>query len=146
LNRNEKEILLAEWGSEIVAGCKPIAAALDAAHGGGAAYRDALQAAAKLLEDPELTPSARVLQAMARNHDNSYVRFALAQSLSHAGTLRGMPLAPEVLRHFEALTQKSLAEQRRIEASDRLDFETYRQKYLAHDTLIIGEPRHREDR
>jgi len=146
LNRNEKEILLAEWGSEIVAGCKPIAAALDAAHGGGAAYRDALQAAAKLLEDPGLTPSARVLQAMARNHDNSYVRFALAQSLSHAGTLRGMPLPPDVLRHFEALTKKSLAEQRRIEASDRLDFETYRQKYLAHDTLIIGEPRHREDR
>ncbi|MDT7803111.1 MAG: hypothetical protein QOI78_6544, partial [Actinomycetota bacterium] len=46
----------------------------------------ALAAAVALLKDPALTPSARVLHAMARNHDNVYVRFALSQSLIHAGT------------------------------------------------------------
>jgi glutamate--cysteine ligase len=145
LDRNEKEILLAEWGAAIVADCEPIAAALDAVHG-GSAYRDALESAAGLLKDAALTPSARVLAAMARNHDNSYVRFALAQSLLHAGTLRSMMLPQDVLRSFESVARKSLAMQRRIEAADKLDFETYRRKYLAHDTLIIGEPRHREDR
>jgi hypothetical protein len=50
------------------------------------------------------------------------------------------------VRYFEGLAKKSLAEQRRIEAADQLDFETYRQKYLAHDTLIIGDHRYREDR
>jgi glutamate--cysteine ligase len=145
LNRNGKEILLSEWGASILAECEPVAAALDAAHG-GAAYGEALAAAAALLKDAALTPSARVLHAMARNHDNVYVRFALAQSLLHAGTLRSLPLPRDVEQYFEELTRKSLAEQRRIEAADSLDFETYRQKYLAHDTLIIGRPRYREDR
>src|SRR5712671_4548709 len=145
LNRNEKEILLSEWGTGILAECEPIAAALDAAHG-GAAYGEALSGALRLLGDTDLTPSARVLNAMARNHDNVYVRFALAQSLLHRGSLRGMPWPPELEEFFEELTEKSLAEQRRIEAADSLDFETYRRKYLAHDTLIIGQPRYRENR
>ena len=145
LDGREKKVSLVEWGTRIVAECEPIAAALDAAHG-GAAYREALASAGSLLKDAELTPSARVLHAMARSHDNAYVRFALAQSLAHAGTLRGLPFAPELEHSFEELTRKSLAEQHRIEAADTLDFETYRQKYLAHDTLIIGQPRYREDR
>jgi glutamate--cysteine ligase len=146
LNRGGKEILLSDWGTSILAECAPIAAALDAAHGGGAAYGEALSGALKLLKDAGLTPSARVLHAMARNHDNVYVRFALAQSLLHAGSLRGMPWPPDLEELFVALTEKSLAEQRRIEAADSLDFETYRRKYLAHDTLIIRQPRYRENR
>jgi len=134
------------WGEEILAQCEPAAAALDAAHGGGRAYRDALEGAAKLLTDPGLTPSARVLDALARNHDNQYVRFALIQSHSHAGTLRGLPLEDEARELFEALARKSLEEQRRLEQEDRQDFETYRQRYLAHDTLTIGLPRFREER
>ena len=146
LFRHGKPVSLSQWGAEILGECLPVAQALDAAHGGGAAHCDALAHAATLLKDPSLTPSARVLSAMARNHDNVYVRFALVQSLLHAGSLRGMPLPDEVARHFEELTRKSLEEQRRIESADRLDFETYRKKYLAHDTLIIGAPRYREDR
>jgi glutamate--cysteine ligase len=145
LNRDEKLVTLHDWGTEIVSQCAPIAAALDAAHA-GAAYSEAVHAAAARLADPSLTPSARVLHAMARNHDSQYVRFALAQSLLHAGTLRGLELPPQVERAFEEMARKSLAEQRRIEAADKHDFETYRQKYLAHDTLIIGERRYREER
>ena len=145
LEKGKKTISLKDWGRQILAGCEPIAAALDQAHG-GAAYAEACAHGHKLLEDPELTPSARVLHALARNHDDQYVRFGLAQSLLHAGHLRGLPLAPAVQKRFERLAEKSLAEQAQIEAADKLDFETYRQKYLAHDTLIIGQPRFREDR
>ena len=145
LNRNEQQILLSEWGTGILAECEPIAAALDAAHG-GAAYGEAVSSALGLLKDASLTPSARVLHAMARNHDNVFVRFALSQSLLHSGALRGMPWSAEDQQFFESLAEKSLAEQRRIEAADTLDFESYRQRYLAHDTLIIGQPRYREDR
>jgi glutamate--cysteine ligase len=141
-----KQVSLRDWGERVLAECAPIAAALDAAHGGGSAYRDALRHGEALLKDSSLTPSARVLSAMARNHDNVFVRFALVQSLLHAGSLRGLPLPAEVERHFEELSRKSLEEQRRIEAADSLDFETYRRKYLEHDTLIIGVPRYREDR
>jgi glutamate--cysteine ligase len=74
------------------------------------------------------------------------VRFALIQSHSHAGTLRGLPLEDEARELFEALARKSLDEQRRLEEEDRQDFESYRQKYLAHDTLTIGLPRYRQKR
>ena len=145
LERNGRRVPLRAWGEEIVSRCEPVAAALDAAQS-GRAYRDALEEAARRLADPGLTPSARVLDALARNHDNEYVRFALIQSHSHAGTLRGLPLDPEVLALFESLARKSLEEQARLEAADADDFETYRQKYLAHDTLLIDLPSHRESR
>jgi glutamate--cysteine ligase len=146
LDRDQKEVLLSQWGAQILAESRPIADALDAAHGGGSAYCDALEHAAALLKDPSLTPSARVLSAMARDHDNVFVRFALVQSLLHAGSLRGLPLPEDAVRFFEELTRKSLEEQRRIESADSLEFEIYLKKYLEHDTLIIGAPRYREDR
>jgi glutamate--cysteine ligase len=145
LDRGDGQAALADWGREIVDGCEPVAAALDAAHG-GAAHRDAVAAARLLLDDPSRTPSARVLSAMARNHDNRYLQFGIVQSLLHAGHLRGLDLPAASLASFEEMARRSLAEQARIEAADPLDFETYRQKYLAHDTLIIGEPRFRADR
>ena len=82
------------------------------------------------LKNPDEVPSARVLHAMARNHGNSHVRFTLAESLSHRGTLLGIPLKAEVEERFARLAEESLAKQKKIEASDRVDFETYRQRYL----------------
>src|SRR5207253_6406663 len=62
---------------------------------------------------------------------------ALPISLLHAGHLRGQDLPPEASRRLEEMSRKSLEIQKRIEAADTLDFESYREKYLAHDTLII---------
>ena len=118
-----------DWGAELVAQCAQIAERVDAAFG-GAAYRDAVAAAAGALKDPQAVPSARVLHAMQRNHGGSYLRFVLAESLLHRGSLAGTPLAPDVAQQFAALARASLAEQRDIEASDRVDFETYRRQYL----------------
>jgi len=72
---------------------------------------------------------------MARNHGNSHVRFTLAESLAHRGTLVGIPLQAEVEERFARLTRESLDKQRKIEASDRVDFETYRQRYLNPELL-----------
>ncbi len=136
LDRGGKEVALLDWGREILAQCAPLAAEIDGVRD-GAAYRDALAAALAALKDPASVPSARVLQAMQRSHGNSYVRFGLAQSLAHAAALRSLALPEDVAHLFDGLGKKSLAQQRRIESADTLDFETYRQKYLAHDTLII---------
>ncbi len=134
LERRGGKVLLVDWGKEVVSACEPIAAALDDARG-GAAYRDALGLAISYLNNPEGVPSARVLHAMARNHGNSHVRFTLAESLSHRGTLLGIPLKPEVEERFTRLAEESIAKQKKIEASDRVDFETYRQRYLNPELL-----------
>jgi glutamate--cysteine ligase len=130
LTRGSEEVTLAEWGGEVLAECEQIAAALDAATGGNL-HRDALSAAVAAVDDPASTPSARVLQAMARDHNNSYVHFALAQSRAHRDAIMKLPLSEEVANRFALQAQESIVEQRRIEAADAVPFETYRQQYLA---------------
>jgi glutamate--cysteine ligase len=137
LEKSTQKIELKEWGKAILGQCEPVAAALDAAHGGASAYRDALAEAAGRLEDPETTPSARVLHAMARNHGNSYLRFVLIESTLHKGTLKTRELAPEVHERFSRLAAESLDKQREVEAADRMDFETFRRGYLAHESLTV---------
>ena len=134
LERHGQEVGLFEWSQQLLAGCEPIAAALDAAHG-GTAYRDALAAGVAALNDPDSVPSALVLREMQERHEGSYIRFAIAQSLRHAADIRRLLLPVEAEQRFAQLAMDSLEEQRQIEASDSMPFETYRQQYLAPDRL-----------
>ncbi len=130
LVRASEEVTLVEWSSEILAECAPIAAAMDNANGGNV-HRDALASTVARLNDPAATPSARVLEAMARDHGNSYVRFVLDQSIAHKNTLLELPFSAEVAARFARMADESVTEQLRIEAADTLPFEAYRQLYLA---------------
>jgi glutamate--cysteine ligase len=134
LKRGGQEVTLTGWGAEVLAQCAPIAAALDAAHG-GTQYADTLTAASAALLDPSTLPSARVLAAMAGEHDNSFVRFARAQSLKTQAALQAQPLSADELAHFAALTEISIQEQKKIEASDTMPFEVYRQQYVSAERL-----------
>ena len=130
LARKSEEVTLVGWSHEILAECAPIAAALDDAKG-GSAHHDAVASAVATLDDPTATPSARVLEAMARDHGNSYVRFVLAQSLAHKDTILELSFPADIAERFTRLATESVAEQRRMEAGDTLPFEAYRQLYLA---------------
>jgi len=134
LERHGQEVELFGWGRQLLTACEPIAAALDAAHG-GAAYRDALAAAVAALNDPDRVPSARVLKEMKEHHNSSYIRFTVAQSLRHAADIKRLPLPAQVEERFAQLAKESLDEQRHIEASDSMSFESYRQQYLAPERL-----------
>jgi glutamate--cysteine ligase len=130
LIRDGEEAPFVEWAGEVLADCGPIADALDRANG-GRVHRDALAAAMKALGEPESVPSARVLQAMKRDYGNSYVKFVLAQSKAHRDTIMKLPFPPDVAERFEHLAKESIEEQKRIEASDTISFEAFRQLYLA---------------
>ncbi len=134
LERGSQKVALDEWGGQIIAECAPLAAQLDAAFGGNA-YREAHAAAAKMLADSSLTPSARVLATMAAKHSDSYTGFALAQSRTQAATIAALPLAPEVAQNFAAMAKESLAKRERMEAADTLPFEEWRKKYLSPESL-----------
>src|SRR6266853_1608625 len=136
LDRDGTMVSLSEWGSEVLAQCAPIAAALDSAHG-GTAYRGALAAAARAVDEPASLPSARVLAEMQRSYGNSYSRFGLARSLEHAKILRSEPLPAETEARFARIAEESIRKQKEIEAADRVDFETYRQKYLSAESLRV---------
>ncbi len=130
LTRGSEEVTLVAWGAEVLAQCEPIAAALDRANGTGV-HREALAAAVSSLNDPDGTPSARVLETMKHDYGNSYVHFVLAQSRAHRDTILKLPLSPEIAERYALLAQESRDEQRRIESADAVPFETYRQQYLS---------------
>ena len=130
LEKDGADVTLAEWGAQVLAECETIAIALDTVHG-SAAHRDAYSSAVRTVNDPAATPSARVLRSMERDHGNSYVRFVLAQSIAHRESLLKLPWSSRIEERFARLAEESVARQRQIEASDTVDFETYRQRYLA---------------
>ena len=130
LARGDGQVTLADWGRQLLDECTPIATALDAANGAGL-YAQPLAAARNALDDPDATPSARVLSAMAERHENSYTGFVLAQSLAHSATLRAAGLAQENAQRFSAMAADSIEKQHAMEASDTLPFEAWRQRYLS---------------
>ena len=136
LERGGSEALLTEWGGQVLEECAPIAAALDAAHG-DVKYRNTLMAAAAALRDADAVPSARVLDRMAKDFNNSYVRFILAQSEQTKDTLLHLPFSPDIAARFRALAQESIEQQQRVEAADTMPFEVYREKYQSKERLGI---------
>ncbi|NDP64505.1 glutamate--cysteine ligase [Polaromonas sp.] len=136
LKRQGGEVSLVAWGAEILAGCAPIAAALDVEHG-GTPYRDALAAASIGLADADTLPSARVLAAMAQGFDNSFVQFARAQSLKTQAALQSLPLSNGQMTRFNDLSGQSVEAQKAIEAGDSMPFEDYRQQYVSPEHLQL---------
>jgi glutamate--cysteine ligase len=134
LERGGREVRLVDWGAEIVRECAPIAALLDSVHD-TTDYGDALRAAEALLQNPEMLPSARVLAAMAREHDNSFGRFTLAQSVLAKTKLLKLPFTGGLEARMEALVRQSLQDQAEVEAADTMPFEQYRQQYISPERL-----------
>ena len=134
LERRGTEVSLRDWGSEMLAECEPIAAALDAVHA-GTAYGDALRGAIAALADPQRLPSAHMLAQMQENHANSHVGFMLDQSRRHAAAIKRMNLDAAAATRFATLAADSTSRQKQIEEGDTMPFEIYRQRYLAPDRL-----------
>jgi glutamate--cysteine ligase len=137
LERGGREVKLRDWGAEIVADCAPIAEMLDSVHG-TSDYGDALRSASELLQNADLLPSARVLSALARDHDNGFASFTLAQSEIAKSRLLKLPYSANVQGRFETLAQQSLQDQAEVEDADSMPFEHYRQQYISPERLGLG--------
>ncbi len=136
LGRNGDSVGLQECAMQLLDECEPIAAALDAVHG-GRQYAQALSEVARTAVEPETLPSARVLEVMRKQHDGSYFRFALEQSRRHREALLGEPLAAEIEADFVRLAAESLERQRAIEAADQEPFEAFLQRYVSPESLRV---------
>jgi glutamate--cysteine ligase len=130
LMRNGQSVPLQQWGLELIESLEPIARSLDLTHG-GTAHAEAVSAARASLLAPDTLPSARVLAAMHRDHADSFVAFARAQSLKTHADLLAMPWSSRQQAKFEAMAEKSMQVQRDIEAADTMPFEIYRQEYTS---------------
>ena len=130
LQRRGQSVPLVDWAAQILQECTPLAAALDATHR-SSDYGDALRAAHALVSAPQDTPSARVLARMAAVHGNNFTAFSTSQSAIARESLLALPWSAQQQARFDVMAQKSLAEQKAIEAADTLPFEEWRQQYMS---------------
>lgn len=119
---------LQEWGSALITAIHGCAELLDRAMGGNA-YRTACAEQQQLLDDPERTPSARVLATM-REQEIPFGRLGLQESQRHAADFRARPLPPEEEREMAEQAATSLADQRALEAKAEDSFEMYLEQYF----------------
>ena len=138
LERDGREVKLTDWGAELLEQCMPIARQLDSVHA-TSDYSDALRAGQALLAAPDMLPSARVLAAMARDHENGFGAFARAQSHQAKDKLLKLPYGGTLHQRMEALARQSVQDQAAVEAADSLPFEQYRQQYVSSQRLGRGQ-------
>jgi len=129
LDRAGVPVALADWGHELLDRIGACAALLDTAYG-SRRYVQAVAAQRAKLDDPEATPSARVLAAL-RDQGCSFHEFALAASGRHAQALRADGLDAGALQAFRDEAQQSLQRQQALEAGDTEDFDSYVARYHA---------------
>ncbi len=89
-----------------------------------------------MVENPDLTPSARILQEM---HDNNepFFPYSMRYAQQHARYFESVKISEEQLQFFIAAANKSLADQSHMEASDTLGFDEFLKQYFA-ETLDVN--------
>jgi glutamate--cysteine ligase len=135
LGRAGAEVVLSDWGQEIIASLLPIAAQLDATHA-STAYTEAVQAAVYGLQHPESLPSARVLQSIQQEFDGSFVAFVRARSQATRAAMLAHPQNAEQAQILREQSAQSLREQASMEANDSLPFDVYLKDYLSAQRLV----------
>lgn len=120
---------LQQWALEISTALLPLCQAMDQGLPGNP-YCNALSSQQQLIVNPDLTPSAQMLQAMREHHEGFY---QLAQRLSrqHYRYFISLPPNPEMQLLLAQMAERSRHRQALLERSDRLSFPQYLKCYFA---------------
>ncbi len=132
LYRANRPVSLADWGREIVRDVRVVAELIDQGNG-NRDYREAVDVQADLLEHPDATPSARVLQEL-KAAGTGFFDFAMQAAIGHKDYFAALePMQPERYRQLETEARESLARQEAIEAGDKLSLDDYITAYFSRD-------------
>ncbi|MES2325238.1 MAG: glutamate--cysteine ligase [Pseudomonadota bacterium] len=123
LTRNGEEVPLKDWACELLARIAPVAALLDVQHNDGAVHAASLAAQQAKVDNPALTPSARVLDEVRAL--GSSAAFGLRQSELHAAYFREGTLMPAEEQMFVEMAASSLAEQAILEQTQTGSFDDF---------------------
>lgn len=129
LMQEDKAISLTRWASEIMEAMEALCRVMDESLP-LPPYLSSLKRQQTKLERPDLTPSARMLREL-RENDESFDQLAMRLARSQADYFRSRPLESSQLVWFQAIADRSLEEQRKIEAEDHLSFDQFLHRYFS---------------
>lgn len=129
LLRDGTETPLKHWAYEILDKVSGVAELIDRSEG-GSSYEQAVRLMRAMVDDPDATPSARMLAEIA-DYDNSFFQYAMAVARSHKDYFSTTePLSTKRQQAFEDEAKRSIRRQREIESSDRMSFDQYLRNYF----------------
>ena len=134
-------VALADWARQLLEACDPIVGALDQATRGGASdsdsvsdgaadtYGTSLQTQKDKVSRPAMTPSAKVIAAMAMH--GSFFKFTMHQAQEIQRHLQAIPVTQTAIAALQEESADSLRRQAEVEAADIQTFEEFLEDYLA---------------
>jgi glutamate--cysteine ligase len=129
LIKDQQSVCLKDWAHEILDKVQPICDILDADESDNY-YNQALQAQRKLVDNPDLTPSARILSGM-RTAKQSFSPFADTLSQQHTANFTQHKLNAADTLKFNQMASDSHTNQQDIEDNDTLEFDAFLSKYFS---------------
>ena len=114
---------------EILDNIRPVAELLDQVCG-NSDYASTLQKQFNKVEDPDLTPSARIINQML-GEDLSFYEISMQASEDSEKKFKRESLDPATYRSYELLAEQSHQKRNDIEASDSLTFDEFLEDYFS---------------
>ncbi len=131
INKNGQFITLQTWANDILQSMQVVCEILDQ-DDTNQAYSKALKQQSKVVENADLTPSARILQGM-KDNSQPFGRFGLNTSEGHKAYFKRGKLNPEITSRFDEMAINSKLKQKAIEENDTLSFDSFLEKYFSQD-------------
>ncbi|MGB4498092.1 MAG: glutamate--cysteine ligase [Methylococcaceae bacterium] len=129
LVKNGEKITLQNWARQILTTMQPICEALDSTEI-NSPYSQSLMLQRELIENPDLTPSAKMLVAM-RNAEKPFSCFTVNQSAELAKFFAEKSLDDETRQKFIKLATESHAKQNAVESAPQIPFEEFLERYFS---------------
>lgn len=121
------EISVKDAGEALIKAMRPVAELLDTSHQCDE-HIHSLETQLAAIQNPELTPSARVLSHLHAKKI-PYAHYALAQSKHHHDTLLAKIPGNQVQQRFERMAEESITKQKELEEQNSGDFDEFLEKY-----------------
>ncbi|HIB61856.1 MAG TPA: glutamate--cysteine ligase, partial [Methylococcaceae bacterium] len=128
LDQNNKKITLKAWALNIFESMAPICQTLDQGQI-NTPYQKALNQQKNCIQNPDLTPSAKILADMRRTQQ-PFARFAIEQSRRHEHFYRNQQLNKEESDMFTEMSTQSKKRLAEIETNDHISFDDFLAQYF----------------
>lgn len=129
LSRAGQSITLTDWAHDLLTQMQPCAKAL-AESTGDTRYLDALALQQVKVDQPQLTPSARLLEVL-QTSKTSFQNLAFNQSSFHMSALKSAGLLPAEQNQAAMQRQTSIDAQNALEAQNSMSFDEYVKQFNA---------------
>jgi glutamate--cysteine ligase len=129
LEQGKQKISLRDWATEILVSMQSVCAILDQ-DDMAKPYSIALAKQQLIVDNPDLTASARMLEQMTQLRQ-PFARFALNTSAEHEQYFKHNKLDKANTQQFIEMATESLAKQQEIESKEQIPFDDFLKQYFS---------------